>query len=112
MKTKKRTRPVIALDNRDDLVEKILATLAVHSGYSPDRIKNDGDHHTVGWRRIAMYILSIHFDWTMKSVAEVFNQSTVSVYASLKKVESVLNDEEQKHFIEPFLKKVIEDLEM
>tara|TARA_R100000278_G_scaffold122294_1_gene108105 strand:+ start:202 stop:540 length:339 start_codon:yes stop_codon:yes gene_type:complete len=112
MKTKKRKRPVISLENRDDLVEKILATLAVHSGYSAERIKNDGDHHTVGWRRIAMYILSIHFDWTMRSVAEVFNQSTASVYSSLKKVESVLNSEDQQHLIRPFLDKVLKDLEL
>jgi hypothetical protein len=48
----------------------------------------------------------------MRSVAEVFNQSTASVYSSLKKVESVLNSEDQQHLIRPFLDKVLKDLEL
>lgn len=111
MKTKlKRKRP--RLENHSEIVTKVLDSIARHSGYSPDRIRNNSDHLTVGWRHLAMYVLQIHYDWTLRGIAEVFDQTAQNVYNANTAFESKLNDEERQHEYSPILRKVIEDLEL
>jgi hypothetical protein len=59
-----------------------------------------------------MYVLQIHYDWTLRGIAEVFDQTAQNVYNANNAFESKLNDEERQHEYSPILKKVIEDLEL
>tara|TARA_Y100000401_G_scaffold15553_1_gene10592 strand:- start:35205 stop:35546 length:342 start_codon:yes stop_codon:yes gene_type:complete len=107
---KKRKRP--RLENYQEVVSKVLDSIARHSGYSSERIRNNSDHLTVGWRHLAMYVLQIHYDWTLRGIAEVFDQTAQNVYTANNAFEAKLNDEEKQHEYSPILRKVIEDLEL
>lgn len=112
MKTKLKKRNKPKLNNYNEVVENVLNSISRHSGFSQERIKSEGDHHTVQWRRLAMYILSTHYDWPLRSIGEAFNQSSQTCYNGTRQFEELLNGEETSHYYRPVVNKVIEDLEL
>lgn len=111
MKTKlKRKKP--KLINYTEVVTTVLNSISKYSGFDTQRLKTEGDHHTVQWRRLAMYVLSTHFDWPLRSIGEAFNQSSQTVYNGTRQFEELLNGEETSHYYKPVLNKVIDDLEL
>ena len=107
-KYRKRKSAIPQMHDKNRLVEALIDSLIKITGYTKKELYEDGSHDMSFWRRLAVYVLVTEFGWTQRSAGIAFGLSSPAVSLALDKFEQIVESEDRKHELLPYLEKIVD----